>query len=326
MKRKTFAIILVFSLAASLCACGSDKKPSKKPTPAPAPTLAVTEAPVAIPDPTPEPTPEINLWEPVATPTPEATQDFGYSPYTFTNLDTTKYAIDTVNVRSIPSTDGEKLGKIEYGSEVYVTGQCNENSWYRINYHGSAAYVKNDYFSDSRPAVAVATPAPVATVAPTPVPTAEATASAAPSASPSPAIDQSTPMYPTTSSEYNIFVRNGKDGTYYTSMEGWKMIYMKATAVVEKYTYTAAGIDHFFPTDLLEKEDENKVEYLEAYGCECCSNTYETDGIHSYQDYMNKASARGFTKSSYQNIGVTWMGKDGTLHNLFLYTFTKPQQ
>lgn len=65
--------------------------------------------------------------------------------YTYTDMDATMYAQQTVNVRSMPSTDGEKLGSLSTNDEVKVTGQCAETSWYRIEFDGNAAYVSNSY-------------------------------------------------------------------------------------------------------------------------------------------------------------------------------------
>lgn len=65
--------------------------------------------------------------------------------YTYTDMDATMYAQQTVNVRSMPSTDGEKLGGLSTNDEVKVTGQCAETSWYRIEYNGNVAYVSNNY-------------------------------------------------------------------------------------------------------------------------------------------------------------------------------------
>ena len=63
--------------------------------------------------------------------------------YTFTELNKTMYAKSTGNVRSLPSTDGDKLGELSKAQEVTVTGQCNETGWYRINYNGGTGYVSS---------------------------------------------------------------------------------------------------------------------------------------------------------------------------------------
>lgn len=71
--------------------------------------------------------------------------------YTYKDLNKTMYAKSTVNVRSLPSTDGDKLGSLSKGKEVKVTGQCNETSWYRIEFNGKVAYVSNTYLVTEKP-------------------------------------------------------------------------------------------------------------------------------------------------------------------------------
>lgn len=70
--------------------------------------------------------------------------------YTYTDMDATKYAKSSVNVRNLPVTDGEKLGGLSTNDEVKVTGQCNETGWYRIEYDGNVAYVSDSYLVDNK--------------------------------------------------------------------------------------------------------------------------------------------------------------------------------
>ena len=77
--------------------------------------------------------------------------------YTYTDMSATKYAKQSVNVRNLPSTDGEKLGGLSTNQEVTVTGQCNETSWYRIEYNGEVAYVSHNYLVDEKVEVQTAT-------------------------------------------------------------------------------------------------------------------------------------------------------------------------
>ena len=72
--------------------------------------------------------------------------------YTYTDMNKTMYAKSSVNVRDLPSTDGNKLGGLSSGQTVTVTGKCNETGWYRIDYNGSVAYVSNSYLVDNKPA------------------------------------------------------------------------------------------------------------------------------------------------------------------------------
>ena len=70
--------------------------------------------------------------------------------YTITVLDKTMWATTGVNVRSLPSTEGTILGVLALGTEVKITGQCNENDWYRVEYNGGTGYVSNKYLSDDK--------------------------------------------------------------------------------------------------------------------------------------------------------------------------------
>ncbi len=74
--------------------------------------------------------------------------------YTYANLSKTMYAKSTVNVRSLPSTSGSKLGSLSKNQEVAVTGQCNETGWYRINYNNGEGFVSNKYLADEPVAAA----------------------------------------------------------------------------------------------------------------------------------------------------------------------------
>lgn len=68
--------------------------------------------------------------------------------YTFTEMTAVKYAKSQVNVRNLPSTDGEKVDSLKSGVEVTVIAQCNETGWYQI---GEDMYVSNAYLVDEKP-------------------------------------------------------------------------------------------------------------------------------------------------------------------------------
>lgn len=77
----------------------------------------------------------------------------GGDTYTYIDLDKTMWASDVLNVRGEPSAEGERVGQLSYAQEVKVTGQCNETSWYRIEYNnGKVGYVSNAYLVDEKPA------------------------------------------------------------------------------------------------------------------------------------------------------------------------------
>lgn len=69
--------------------------------------------------------------------------------YTYSDLSKTMYAKSTVNVRSLPSTSGSKLGSLSKNQEVAVTGQCNETGWYRISFNNGEGFVSNKYLVDT---------------------------------------------------------------------------------------------------------------------------------------------------------------------------------
>ena len=76
------------------------------------------------------------------------------SPYTYADMNVTMYAAEEAIVKDIPSNGGKRLGQLVLNQEVTVTGQCKENSWYRIDYNGKVGYVSNDYLVSEKIAVA----------------------------------------------------------------------------------------------------------------------------------------------------------------------------
>ena len=95
-------------------------------------TTEATPEPTAEPEPTEEPTPE-----------PKAT-------YTYTDMSATMYAQQTVNVRDLPDTTGNKVCSLSTNDEITISGQCNETGWYRFEYNGNVAYVSNKYVSENK--------------------------------------------------------------------------------------------------------------------------------------------------------------------------------
>ena len=80
----------------------------------------------------------------------ENTKIGGTSGYTYAEMSETMYARNTVNVRSLPSTNGMKLGSLKRNNEVAVTGRCNETGWYRIVYGDGEAFVSDKYLSNEK--------------------------------------------------------------------------------------------------------------------------------------------------------------------------------
>ena len=98
---------------------------------------------------------ETETTEPMETVTPEPTEEPTPEPepqaiYTYTDMSATMYAQQTVNVRDLPDTSGNKLGSLSTNDEITISGQCNETSWYRFEYNGSVAFVSNKYVGENK--------------------------------------------------------------------------------------------------------------------------------------------------------------------------------
>lgn len=84
---------------------------------------------------------------PTEAPTETSTEmigDVSITPCQMTVYSTTT----TLNVRSIPSTDGDKLGMVGQDLPLSVTGKC-ANGWYRISYNGGVGYVSGQYVTET---------------------------------------------------------------------------------------------------------------------------------------------------------------------------------
>ncbi len=55
--------------------------------------------------------------------------------YTYKDIEKIMFVKANVNVMDLPSVAGEKVGQLEKGEEIFVTGICNETGWYRFEYH-----------------------------------------------------------------------------------------------------------------------------------------------------------------------------------------------
>ena len=60
------------------------------------------------------------------------------------------YVTASVNIRSLPSTEGKIVTTRSINEEVWVTGKCNETGWYRIVIEGQTFYVSNNYVSKEK--------------------------------------------------------------------------------------------------------------------------------------------------------------------------------
>ncbi len=61
--------------------------------------------------------------------------------------------VDSLNVRSVASSDGEVLGKLSNGEKVDIIG--TEDGWYKIDYNGQEGYVAEKYVEYSEPEEAI---------------------------------------------------------------------------------------------------------------------------------------------------------------------------
>lgn len=88
----------------------------------------------------------------VAVMTPEPTEMVEYDEeYTIEKLTATMYATANVNIRDLPSTDGEKIGRLKENESTLVTGQCVETDWYRVDADGEVGYISNKYLTEEIP-------------------------------------------------------------------------------------------------------------------------------------------------------------------------------
>ena len=177
MKKRLLGLLLGVMLASMCVGCGAEST-TTKPTDTVTETTTEentpeqTEAPTAIPEKTVEPTPEANIeaveeattepetTEPTKTAEPEQAEIPTTEPvpqYTYTDMSATMFAQQTVNVRDLPDTNGNKVGSLSTNDEITISGQCNETGWYRFDYNGNVAYVSNKYVGDKK--VEVAAPA-----------------------------------------------------------------------------------------------------------------------------------------------------------------------
>ena len=136
-----FAVKVGYDLVAALEPAQADAAPEVTAT---VTTEAVATATATTVPPTPTTAPPSPTPQPTATPEPTATP----LPPTPVPPRPRIVANETdVNVRRGPSTDYEKLGVLEQGSEISVTGRYED--WWRVSYEGQTAYVFGDIVTAS---------------------------------------------------------------------------------------------------------------------------------------------------------------------------------
>ncbi len=105
---------------------------SWSPKPRPTPEPKITPSPTPVPSPTPQPTPTPS--ESFATPEPTQPAETGTVVVNGRN---------TLNVRSGPGTDYDKIGVLKNGETVVILGR--DGTWLRIEYEGQTAWVYSKY-------------------------------------------------------------------------------------------------------------------------------------------------------------------------------------
>lgn len=113
----------------------------------------------------PETTTEIETTTVPETTVPETTTvEETTTALTVTAIDKTMYVKSSVNVRSGPSTDFDKIGSLSKGKEVKVTGKSDQTNWYQIDYNGKLGYVSDSYLQEEplpEPETTTKAPVPV---------------------------------------------------------------------------------------------------------------------------------------------------------------------
>lgn len=79
--------------------------------------------------------------------------------YGITPFDAVMYTTTDISVRVEPDISSQKIGNLNKGDAVTVTGKAN-NGWYRISYNNEECFVNGEYLSSSKPADPAPEPAP----------------------------------------------------------------------------------------------------------------------------------------------------------------------
>ena len=169
MKKRILGLLLSVMLISVCVGCGAEStttEPTETATETTTEesTTEQAEEATATPEETAEPTPETKeetSEETTAETEPETTEiaepEQAETPttepvtqYTYTDMSATMFAQQTVNVRDLPDTTGNKVGSLSTNDEIAISGQCNETGWYRFEYNGNVAFVSNKYVGENK--------------------------------------------------------------------------------------------------------------------------------------------------------------------------------
>lgn len=138
MKKKVLMVLMTTAMIATLVGCGSKETSNEVED-----SKAIVEATETVE------VEDTEIEEVVLEPETEAvepeTEIVAVEPETEAPapvVQTTMYAQSTVNVRSLPSTDGDILGKLAVNDPVIVNGDLSADGWYTVTYCDQTAYVK----------------------------------------------------------------------------------------------------------------------------------------------------------------------------------------
>ena len=178
-KKKMAVYLSLALLAGVICACGSvpgdrDQIPTEEEgTTTAFDSTEETEETLSEPE-TIEETEESAIETETGTETESETETISPESETATaeemeisEMDALMYAQANVNVRASYSADSEKLGSLQKGTSIKVTGVTADQNWYRVEYKEAEAFVSASYLglekpAEEAPAPAVETPAPEA--------------------------------------------------------------------------------------------------------------------------------------------------------------------
>lgn len=214
--------------------------------------------------------------------------------YTYSEVSKTMYAKSTVNVRSLPSTSGSRLGSLSKNQEVAVTGQCNETGWYRISYNSGEGFVSNKYLADEPVAAAAGTK------------TAQAGAKTTSSTS------TGDPVTDAAIAKYGPNIMIFEDGTIY-STETWQQVgTVDSTGAVSDYTKPADGYNRAIA--------EQVWAYVNAERAAAGLNTLAWDeNIYNFACTRAQQIITDYSHNGHGNYGencaIDYVGTAESIHN-----------
>jgi TolB protein len=169
-----FALLITSLLSSGCGGLETPPPPTVTRVPSPTPTLESVTQPTAPPTPASAlPPTETPPPLPTDTPTPAPTPTASPAP-TDTETPTAPQAVvreGPLNVRTGPGTGYGRVGQLEEGAEIEITGRNEDTTWWQIAYEAAdegRAWVSVDYIETSSDVVVDAIEAPP--VPPTPVP------------------------------------------------------------------------------------------------------------------------------------------------------------